>query len=153
MVIRAEPVIRAAMAIKRRSLKARVIILSPGGKKFTNKLADRWAKRGMPLVLVAGRYEGIDARAKKALGAEEISIGDYTVTGGELPALIILDAVARRLPGVLGDDRSVEERRVASHEVYTRPEVIVARGRRYRVPKVLLSGYHAKIIGWRELKS
>jgi len=145
MVIRAEPVIRAVAVAKKRAPKARVVILSPGGKEFTNKVAERWAKQGAPLILIAGRYEGIDARVKKALKAEEVSIGNYTVTGGELPALIILDAVTRRLPGVLGDDQSIEERRVASHEVYTRPEVIKANSRTYRVPKILLSGHHAKI--------
>mgnify|MGYP001602975656 CR=1 FL=1 len=152
MVIRAEPVIRAVTAIiklvpKSSSVKQRprIIILSPGGKEFTNQIAERWAKQGTSLILIAGRYEGIDARVKKVLRAQEISIGNYTVTGGELPALIILDAVTRRLPGVLGCDQSVEEKRIASHEVYTRPEVITYRDRRYRVPKILLSGHHAKI--------
>ena len=149
MVIRAEPVIRAVAAIKRRAFAARVIILSPGGKEFTNKIAERWAKQGTPLILIAGRYEGIDARAKKVLKAEEISIGNYTVTGGELPALIILDAVTRRLPGVLGDDQSIEERRIASHEVYTRPEVLKHKGKNYKVPKVLLSGNHKLIENWK----
>jgi len=151
MIIRAEPVIQAVTEIKKDLPKTRVIILSPGGKEFTNKLAERWAKhkQGAPLILIAGRYEGIDARVKKILKAEEISIGPYTVTGGELPALIILDAVTRRLPGVLGDDQSIEERRVASHEVYTRPEVITVNDRNYRVPKILLSGHHAKINDWK----
>lgn len=164
MVIRAEPVIRAVAVAKKQmprqsagKFQARIVILSPGGKEFTNRIAERWAKQGTPLILIAGRYEGIDARAKKVLKADpslraevqEISIGNYTVTGGELPALIILDAVTRRLPGVLGDDQSIEERRVASHEVYTRPEVITIKKRHYRVPKVLLSGHHAKIDTYR----
>ena len=156
MVIRAEPVIRAVTAIiklvsKSSSVKqrSRIVILSPGGKEFTNQIAERWAKQGTSLILIAGRYEGIDARVKKVLRAQEISIGNYTVTGGELPALIILDAVTRRLPGVLGCDQSVEEKRIASHEVYTRPEVITYRDRRYRVPKILLSGNHKKIDTYR----
>ncbi|MEK7622203.1 MAG: tRNA (guanosine(37)-N1)-methyltransferase TrmD [Patescibacteria group bacterium] len=159
MVIRAEPVIRAVLAIKSKK-PARVVILSPAGKEFTNKLAERWAKQDRPLILIAGRYEGIDARVKKILKAEparatveEISVGPYTVTGGELPALIIIDAVTRRLPGVLGDDLSVEEKRVASHEVYTRPEVITHRRRHYRVPSVLLSGHHKKINDWNLTRS
>ena len=86
---------------------------------------------------------------KKALKAEEVSTGPYTLTGGELPALTILDAVTRRLPGVLGDDNSIEEKRVSSHEVYTRPEVITVAKRNYRVPKILLSGHHAKIDNWK----
>ncbi len=149
MVIRAEPVIRAAMVAKKKLPKARIVILSPGGKEFNNKLADKWAKEGRPLILIAGRYEGIDARVKKALKAEEVSTGPYTLTGGELPALTILDAVTRRLPGVLGDDNSIEEKRVSSHEVYTRPEVITVAKRNYRVPKILLSGHHAKIDNWK----
>ncbi|HEY4476510.1 MAG TPA: tRNA (guanosine(37)-N1)-methyltransferase TrmD [Candidatus Paceibacterota bacterium] len=149
MVIRAEPVIRAVAVAKRQAPKAKVVILSPGGKEFTNKLAEQWAKQRMPLILIAGRYEGIDARVKKILKAQEISIGNYTVTGGELPALIILDAVTRRLPGVLGDDLSVEEKRIVSHDVYTRPEVITIKGHRYRVPKILLSGHHQKIDDWK----
>ena len=149
MVIRAEPVIRAVAAIKRRAPRARVIILSPGGKEFNDQVAARWAKQRKSLILVAGRYEGIDARAKKVLKAEEVSIGNYTVTGGELPALVILDAVTRRLPGVLGDDQSVEEKRIASHEVYTRPETITIKGHCYRVPRILLSGHQAKIDGWK----
>ncbi len=149
MVLRAEPVIEAALHAKRGSIKPRVVILSPGGKEFNNKLAERWAKEGRPLILIAGRYEGIDARVKKVLRAEEISTGPYTLTGGELPALTILDAVTRRLPGVLGDDSSIEEKRVSSHEVYTRPEVITVAKRKYRVPKILLSGHHAKIDNWK----
>ena len=149
MVIRAEPVIRAALVAKKKSPKARMVILSPGGKAFDNKLADKWAREGRPLILIAGRYEGIDARVKKVLKAEEISTGPYTLTGGELPALTILDAVTRRLPGVLGDDNSIEEKRVSSHEVYTRPEVITVAKRKYRVPKILLSGHHAKINNWK----
>lgn len=162
MVIRAEPIIRAVSAITKRMAKSssvarrrrtKIIILSPGGKEFTNKLAERWAKHGRPLILIAGRYEGIDARVKKILKAEEISTGPYTLTGGELPALTILDAVTRRLPGILGDDQSVEEKRIASHEVYTRPEVITVSGRRYRVPKILLSGHQAKIETYRKLST
>ena len=120
MVIRAEPVIRATVMAKKKEPKARIIILSPGGKEFTNQLAEKWAREGRPLILIAGRYEGIDARVKKALKAEEISTGPYTLTGGELPILTILDAVTRRLPGVFGVDSWVEEKRVSSDEVYTR---------------------------------
>lgn len=149
MVLRAEPVIKAVLVAKRKSPKTRVIILSPGGKEFNNQLAEKWAKEGRPLILIAGRYEGIDARVKRVLKAEEISTGPYTLTGGELPALVILDAVTRRLPGVLGDDSSIEEKRVSSHEVYTRPEVITVAKRQYRVPKILLSGHHQKIDNWK----
>lgn len=130
----------------------RVIIFSPSGKDFTNQVAAKLAKEGRDLILIAGRYEGIDARVKKILKAEEYSIGPYILTGGELPAMIMIDAIARQLPGVLGKDESVEERRVSSHEVYTRPEVLEWQGKKYKVPKVLLSGDHKKIDEWKKGK-
>jgi len=103
---------------------------------------------------VCGRYEGIDERAKKILKTmatvKEFAVGEAVYTGGELPALAIVDAVTRRLPGVLGKDVSVEERRVASSAVYTRPETILYKGKKYKVPKVLQTGHHANIDAWRE---
>ncbi|MBI2097759.1 MAG: tRNA (guanosine(37)-N1)-methyltransferase TrmD [Candidatus Vogelbacteria bacterium] len=152
MVLRAKPIVRAVEKLKRqaRGQKCKVIILSPAGKQFTNKEAARWAKHCDQLILVAGRYEGIDARVRRMIpGAEEVSIGPYVLSGGELPAMVIIDAVARRIPGVLGDEQSLEEKRSASHEVYTRPEIITHRGRRYRVPQVLLSGHQARINDWK----
>ncbi len=152
MVLRAEPMLRAAEKIFRsynNQTKPRVIIFSPAGKQFEQKLAGRWAKQKRDLILIAGRYEGVDARVKKILRAELVSIGPYVLAGGELPALVVAEAVARHLPGVLGDPESLEERRVASPEVYTRPEVLEYHGRRYRVPKVLLSGHHREIEEWR----
>ncbi len=147
MVLRAEPVVRAVDALvkKMRSKKAKVLITAAGGKEFTNAYARNLAKKYTEVIIVAGRYEGIDARAKKMLKAEEVSVGPYILTGGELPALTIIDAVARQIPGVLGKTASLEEGRVASHDVYTRPEVLNYKGKSYRVPKVLLSGHHAKI--------
>lgn len=153
MVLEARPIVRAVEKIKRqtRGKKCQVIILSPAGKQFTNLEAARWAKDYDHLILIAGRYEGIDARVRRLIpGAREVSVGPYVLTGGELPAMVIIDAAARHIPGVLGDDESLEERRPASREVYTRPEVIIHRGRRYRVPKVLLSGHHQKIGQWRK---
>ena len=151
MVFEALPVVRAVEKIKGKSKKKiRVLIMAAAGKPFTNALADRLARNSDELILVAGRYEGIDARARRMIpGAIEVSVGPYVLTGGELPALTILDAVARRLPGILGDELSVEEKRIAGKEVYTRPEVITHRGRKFRVPKVLLSGNHAKIDAYR----
>jgi tRNA (guanine37-N1)-methyltransferase len=150
MVLRAEPVIKAVQKI-RKNKKMKVLITSAGGKPLTNAYAKKLSKE-REVVIVCGRYEGIDARAKKILGAEEISVGPYIVTGGEVPALAIIDATARKLKGVLGKFESLEEGRVASHDVYTRPEVLVVRGRPYRVPKVLLSGHHAKIDALRSKK-
>jgi tRNA (guanine37-N1)-methyltransferase len=143
MVLQAEPFIRATEKI-RKGKKIKVLITSAGGKALTNAYAKKLAKQ-KEVIILCGRYEGIDARVKKALKAEEVSIGDYILTGGEVPALAIIDATARQVPGVLGKFESLEEGRVASHDVYTRPEVLAFKGKRYRVPKVLLSGNHAHI--------
>ena len=101
--------------------------------------------------------KGEGKRGKKILKSNgynllSISIGPYVVTGGELPAMVILDTVARRIPGVLGKIESVEENRVSSSEVYTRPEVLIYKGKKYKVPKVLLSGNHQKIEEWKKGK-
>ncbi|MEA1929728.1 MAG: tRNA (guanosine(37)-N1)-methyltransferase TrmD [Patescibacteria group bacterium] len=163
MVMLAEPILRAALRAKSnikksrsKEVKVETIIFSPGGKQFTNTLGRQWAKKYDHLILICGRYEGIDDRVRKILEAQEISIGDYVLTGGELPAMVVLDAMSRQIPGVLGKLESVEEGRVSSHEVYTRPEVLewppkMAQGKqkKYQVPKVLLSGHHAKINKWR----
>jgi tRNA (guanine37-N1)-methyltransferase len=148
MVLRAEPVIKAVQKIAKNK-KVKVIITSPGGKMLTNAYAKSLLKH-KDVVIICGRYEGIDARAKKALKAEEVSTGDYVLTGGEVPAMAIIDAAARQMPGVLGKIESLEEGRVASHDVYTRPEVLTVKGKSLRVPKVLLSGHHANKDAWKE---
>lgn len=151
MVMAAEPVIKAwekAVGRKRSALsssKVKTLIMSPRGKEFTNKLAKEYAKKYDHLVLIAGRYEGIDHRVNKALKAEEVSVGDYILTGGELPALSIIDAVSRQVPGVLGEFDSLEDERITSGECYTRPEVIEYKKKKYKVPGVYLSGDHAQI--------
>ncbi len=147
MVLRAEPAIRAADKIIRKAgqgSKTKVIITAAGGKPLTNAYAKKLSKY-KNVIIVCGRYEGIDARAKKVLNAEEVSVGDYILTGGEVPAMVIIDAAARQIKGVLGKFDSLEEGRVASHDIYTRPEVLKVKGKSYKVPKVLLSGHHAKI--------
>ncbi|HLG40578.1 MAG TPA: hypothetical protein VI461_12960, partial [Chitinophagaceae bacterium] len=101
-------------------------------------------------ILVSGRYEGIDARVKKIFKMEEISVGPYVLTGGELPAMILIDCISRQVSGILGNFSSLEESRISSHDVYTRPEVIEYKKKKYRVPKVLLSGDHKKIEAWKE---
>lgn len=151
MVLKAEPLLRAISKSKI-SKNAKIVITSPRGKEFTNKLADSWVKKYKEIVIIAGHYEGIDGRVKKILKAEEISVGPYTLTGGELPALIMVDAITRRIPGVLGKHDSLEEERVASGEVYTRPECFKFKGKSYRVPKILLSGHHKNITSWRSTK-
>jgi len=149
MVLKVEPIVRAVEhAIGKKQGSKKIIILSPRGKQFTQTKA-RSLARYDDIVLIAGHYEGIDARVKKILKAEELSIGPYTLTGGELPALIIMEAVARYIPGVLGKGESLEERRITNGEVYTRPEVLLHKGKNYRVPKVLLSGDPKKIDEYR----
>ncbi|HUD03014.1 MAG TPA: tRNA (guanosine(37)-N1)-methyltransferase TrmD [Candidatus Paceibacterota bacterium] len=155
MIIQAEPVIRAVEAIQKKikgSKKAKVLITAAGGKPLTNVYAKNLSKKYSDVIIVCGRYEGIDARAKKVLKAEEVSVGPYILTGGEVPALAIIDATARQIPGVLGKFESLEEGRVASHEMYTRPEVLVHKGKKYRVPKVLLSGNHKLLDAWKNKK-
>lgn len=141
MVLRAEPVIKAVQKIKG---KLKVLITSAGGKPLTNAYAKSLLTH-KDIVIICGRYEGIDARAKKILKAEEVSVGNYILTGGEVPAMAIIDAAARQIKGVLGKFDSLEESRVASHDVYTRPEMLKIKGKSYRVPKVLLGGHHARI--------
>lgn len=155
MVMQALPVLLAAekaIGTKDRK-KTKVLIMSPRGKKFDQAYAKKLAKKYMDLVLISGRYEGIDARVKKILRAEEVSTGDYVLTGGELPALSIIDAVARNIPGVLGTFISLEDERVSSGEMYTRPEVLTYKKKNYKVPKVLLGGNHAEIEKWKKFKT
>jgi tRNA (guanine37-N1)-methyltransferase len=164
MVIEALPVIKAieaAMKVakgKRRILfpkkaetvkKIKIVFFSPAGKQFSNTMADSF-KKYTDIIFVCGRYEGIDARVKKAFPMVDISVGPYVVTGGELAAMIMIDTITRRIPGVLGDSLSIEEERIASSDVYTRPEVIEYKKKKYRVPKVLLSGHHAKMDEWKK---
>lgn len=152
MVMMAEPILRAAEKARGKKKNVKVILFSPSGKQFTNAYARTLSKKYDDIILIAGRYEGIDARVKKALRAEEVSIGPYVLTGGEVPAMAVVDAVARQIPGVLGSAQSLEEARVASPETYTRPEVIVHKGKKYKVPKVLLTGDHKKIEAWRSAR-
>lgn len=150
MVMYAEPIIKAVEAAKGGKKNVKVYLFSPAGTQFTNELAIKAAKKYKDIVLICGRYEGIDARVKKILKAEELTIGPYVLTGGELPAMVVVDAIARQIPGVLGHEESPEEKRVASSETYTRPEVLEYKGKKHRVPKVLLSGDHGKIEEWKK---
>jgi tRNA (guanine37-N1)-methyltransferase len=158
MVMTALPVVRAVESALKRGSKTRrakpvIIWFSPAGKQFTNTDADKLAK-ATDVVLVCGRYEGIDERALKILNTmgsvKSYAVGEAVYTGGELPALAIVDAVTRRIPGALGKDDSVEERRVASSAVYTRPEILSYKKKTYRVPKVLTTGHQANIDAWRK---
>ncbi|MBU6431062.1 MAG: tRNA (guanosine(37)-N1)-methyltransferase TrmD [Patescibacteria group bacterium] len=150
MVIEALPVIKAIEKTKGKK-KAKIIFLSPSGKQFDNNYAKKTEKNYSDIIIICGRYEGVDARVKKAFKMEDVSVGDYVLTGGELPAMVIIDCVSRQIEGVLGDFNSLEESRVASSEVYTRPEVFEYRNKKYKVPKVLLSGDHKKIEKWKKI--
>lgn len=148
MVMKAEPVLKAwqkAVGRKKDQKKVKTLIMSPRGTEFTQKLAKDYVKKYDHLVLISGRYEGIDARVKKALKAEEVSVGDYILTGGELPALTIIDSTARQVEGVLGTHDSLEDDRNTTGECYTRPEVIEYKKKKLKVPPVFLNGNHAEI--------
>jgi tRNA (guanine37-N1)-methyltransferase len=148
MVLAAEPILKAwqkAVGRKRDQKKVKTLIMSPRGKTFDQTMAKEFAKKYEHLVLISGRYEGIDGRVKTALNAEEISVGEYILTGGELPALTIIDSVSRQVPGVLGDIESLEDERNTTGETYTRPETIAFKKKKYNVPPVFLGGNHAEI--------
>lgn len=149
MVMNAEPILKAHAKLKLKGKKPKVIALSPSGKLFTNAIAKKMAKQYSDIIFICGRYEGVDDRVRKILKADEYSVGDYVLTGGELPALTMTDAIARQIKGVLGDYDSIEENRTASPRVYTRPETLLWKGKNYKVPKVLLGGNHKDIEAWR----
>ena len=149
MVMAVEPFDHAIKKIKR-GKKSRVIITSASGKRFNQSDARRLAKYNQ-LIFLCGRYEGIDARVEEHLADEALSIGDFVLTGGELPALTMIDAVARMIPGVLGkvdslNQESHNEEGVLEYPQYTKPEVY----KKWRVPEILLSGDHKKIDAWRQ---
>ena len=148
MVMKAEPILKAwnkAVGRKKDQKKVKTLIMSPRGTVFTQDLAKEYVKKYDHLVLISGRYEGIDGRVKTALKAEEVSVGDYILTGGELPALTIIDATSRQVEGVLGTQESLEDDRATSGETYTRPEVLEYKKKKLKVPSVFLGGNHAEI--------
>ena len=146
MVMMAEPVFRAVEALGEGP--TRVILLSPAGRRLDQPLVRELAAEPW-LVLICGRYEGVDERVVEGLPAEEVSIGDYVLSGGELPALVVLEAVGRLVPGVVGKEESLAresfEDALLDHPHYTRPQEF----RELRVPDVLVSGDHARIEEWR----
>ncbi len=163
MVMRAEPIIKAVETIikklnkqskaRPRSVKYLVINFVPSAPKFETKMAKNLAEKYTDLIMICGRYEGIDARVDKILKTKKISIGDYVLTGGEIPAMILIDSISRQIEGVLGNFNSREEERVSSSEVYTRPEILIHNKKKYRVPRVLLGGNHKDIENWKKRKS
>ena len=152
MVMKGEPIARAIEWIKSQNPSVWTIYLTPQGKPFNQKMAQELSNRSH-LILLCGRYEGIDDRVRKLFADEEISIGDYVLTGGELAAMVLMDAISRLLPGVLGSDRSAEEdsffQSLLEYPQYTRPPNF----RGMEVPEVLLSGNHAAISRWRRMEA
>ena len=179
MVLQAEPILKTFNIIEKKILnqdknldrtskkgkKTKVIIFSAKGKIFNQKMAYDWANKYKNIVFITGRYEGIDERVRQALKAEEVSIGPYVLTDGDVAAMVVSSAVARLVPGVIRLESLKEESywdlllkkekdgKVGDNGLeyphYTRPEVLEYKGKKYKVPKVLLSGHHKKIEEWR----
>jgi len=171
MILKIEPVYKAVRSlisnskflISKKRQKRRVILLSAKGKTFTQKDARRWAKYNQ-VILICGRYEGVDERVTKHIADEEISIGNYVLFGGEVPAMVLVEAISRLIPGVVQKEESIRNESFSDREAmtkeypqYTRPEDFVPSSKfqvqsskSWRVPKVLLSGNHKKIKEWRE---
>ena len=149
MIMKAEPIFRAIEALGQKRSQLRMIVPSPQGRPFTQRLAEELSRESRRLVWICGHYEGIDERVLIRLEPEELSLGDYILTGGELPALVMIDAAVRLVPGVVGDPASVEQDSFAEPLLdfphYTKPQTV----RGYQVPDVLLSGNHEAIRQWR----
>lgn len=166
MVLLFEPIRKAVQKTYSKSKKTKVIVFNPKGKKFTQEMARKWAKLDQ-IIMICGRYEGIDERVMTELADEEISIGDYVLFGGETPAMVVMEAVTRMIPGAIGKQESIENEsfkeakglakkqltKFIEYPHYTRPEVITLGKKKLRVPKVLLSGNHKEIDAWREKNS
>jgi tRNA (guanine37-N1)-methyltransferase len=153
MVMKPEPFFRIMEELWPQKEKRRIILLSPKGRLFDQRIGEELSREQREIVFLCGRYEAIDERVREQLADDEISVGDYVLTGGELPALVIIDVVARLIPGVLGDSRSSEEDSftcgLLDYPHYTRPENFRGMG----VPDVLLSGNHSEIRKWRRKQS
>lgn len=152
MVLKPEPIFRAVEDLPLETEKPRVILMCPQGERFTQAKAEELAAE-RELVFICGHYEGYDERIREHLVTDEISIGDYVLTGGELPAMVVIDSVVRLLPGALGNETSAVSDSFSTglleHPHYTRP----AEFRGWKVPDILLSGHHEKIAEWRRKES
>lgn len=180
MVLKAEPILKAVQKIRGRNSKTnkntKIILLSAKGKQFTQKTAHSLAKKYKNIIFISGRYEGVDERVKTALKAEEISIGPYVLTDGDVAAMVIISAITRLIPGVITFESLKEEsfwntiilkektarnshvkagkyKLKTEYPHYTRPEIITYKNKKFRAPKILLSGNHRKIAEWRLVKS
>ena len=165
MIIKVEPIFKAVSTLinlktqnsnrKTTTQNSKVINFTPRGKRFKQKMATEWAKLDQ-LILICGRYEGIDERVSKYIADENISIGNFVMLGGEIPAMAVMESVSRLIPGVIGKPLLLKQR-ITKHKgfsefpQYTRPEVFEPKpGKKWRVPKVLLSGHHKNIKQWRK---
>lgn len=150
------------IGLKIKKPKILYVLFTPEKVEFNNQLAKEVSQKYTDIIFICGRYEGVDARVRDILGAVEWSVGPYVLTGGEIPAMICVDAISRQIKGVLHDENSVEENRVSSHDVYARPEIyeykkkvksktgeVKFKIKKYKVPEVLLSGNHKLIDEWR----
>ena len=157
MVLKIEPIFKAVKAVKAKKGKTRTILLSAKGKTLNQRKIRELVKYDQ-LIFICGRYEGVDERVAKHISDEEVSIGDYVLFGGEVPSMVIMEAVSRLIPGVIAKPESVKYESFSKdiskeYPHYTRPEVFVLNGKKLRVPKVLLSGDHNKISEWRRKHS
>ena len=155
MVMKVEPIFKAIRDLKKKNKKSKVVLFTPRGKKFNQKIAHQLSKMDQ-LILICGRYEGIDERVAKHIVDIELSIGDYVLMGGEIPAMIVIETVSRLVPGVIGKEellkqRVTKEKGFIEYIQYTRPEIFSPRkGTKWKVPEVLLSGDHKKIEQWHQ---
>jgi tRNA (guanine37-N1)-methyltransferase len=165
MVLMFPPIYKAVKSLRKKR-KSKVIVFNPKGKKFSQEMAREWSKLDQ-LVMICGRYEGIDERVMTEVADEEISIGDYVLFGGEVPAMVVMEAITRLLPGAIGAQESLKDEsfndagemgtkqliQFLEYPHYTRPEVVVVKRKKINVPEVLLSGDHKKIEEWRKKQS
>jgi len=152
MVMKVEPLAECIDAVRSAAPQSRLLLTSPGGMQFSQHIASELASEG-EVIILCGRYEGVDERVKELFSATEVSIGDYVMTGGEIAAMVMIDAVGRLVPGVLGSDDSAEDDSLSNglleYPQYTRPPEY----RGLKVPDTLLSGNHREIARWRRMKS
>ena len=157
MVIKIEPVHKAIQSLKSKikNQKSKIILFTPRGRKFNQKLALQLSKSDQ-IIFICGRYEGVDERVAKNIADMELSIGDYDLMGGELPAMVAIEVISRLIPGVLGKRQLLKERITKNggfieYAQYTRPEIFkTPQGKKWNVPKILMSGDHKKIEAWKK---
>lgn len=153
MVLKVEPIYKAVKSLKKK--RSKVILFTPRGKKFDQKMAYKLSKFDQ-LIMICGRYEGVDERVAKYIADIELSIGDYDLMGGEIPAMVVVETTTRLIPGAIGKpqllkERITKEKGFIEYPQYTRPEVFSSqKGKKWKTPKVLLSGDHKEIEGWRK---